>query len=197
VNASARFIGAGRVYGGDTCRACPSSSATQSREGLAQAHYHLSRIKPTYGREDRRVPHRARCLPERRRARRGAGDRPVASRAAARAADSVSAYRARLQPVPVACRGDRVRESILRNYPYVLAGSACVGLAAANGVRGHGLATVVLALVAAAACACAATARAPPAPTPSRHAMARERARLLRLPSHRGPRDELVRSALC
>jgi ComEC/Rec2-related protein len=67
----------------------------------------------------------------------------------------VSAYRDRLQPVPVARRGDRVRESILRNYPYVLAGSACVGLAAANGVRGHGLATVVLALVAAAACACA------------------------------------------
>jgi hypothetical protein len=67
----------------------------------------------------------------------------------------VSAYRERLQPVPVARRGDRVRESILRNYPYVLAGSACVGLAAANGVRGHGLATVVLALGAAAACACA------------------------------------------
>jgi ComEC/Rec2-related protein len=53
----------------------------------------------------------------------------------------------------MARRGDRIRESILRNYPYLLAGAACVGLATANGVRGPGLTVLALALAAAAACA--------------------------------------------
>jgi competence protein ComEC len=53
-------------------------------------------------------------------------------------------------------RADRLRETVLRNYPYVLAGSACVGLAAANAVRGRGLVIAVVALAAAASCALAA-----------------------------------------
>ena len=44
--------------------------------------------------------------------------------------------RDRLQPVPTS---QRAGEWTLRNYPYVLAGAACVGLAASNGVRGRGL----------------------------------------------------------
>ena len=53
----------------------------------------------------------------------------------------------RLQPVPMS---HRAGEWTLRNYPYVLAGAACVGLAASNGVRGRGLAVVAVALLAAA-----------------------------------------------
>jgi competence protein ComEC len=41
----------------------------------------------------------------------------------------------------------------LRNYPYVLAASACLGLAAANAARGRGLFLVALALAAAVGCA--------------------------------------------
>ena len=47
-------------------------------------------------------------------------------------------------------------ERLLRNYPYVLAGSACIGLAAANAVRWRSLLVVVVALAAAVACALAA-----------------------------------------
>jgi competence protein ComEC len=70
----------------------------------------------------------------------------------------VNTYRDRLriQPVWAARRGGRLRESILRNYPYVLAGSACLGLATANGIRGTGLTVLVLSLAAAAACVLAA-----------------------------------------
>lgn len=42
---------------------------------------------------------------------------------------------------------------LLRTYPYVLAGAACVGLAAANAVRGRGLALGLVALIAAVAAA--------------------------------------------
>jgi competence protein ComEC len=44
------------------------------------------------------------------------------------------------------CRGaDGVSRRILHAYPYLLAGAACVGLAAANAVRGHGLAVAAVA----------------------------------------------------
>jgi ComEC/Rec2-related protein len=46
-------------------------------------------------------------------------------------------------------------EWTLRNYPYVLAGSACVGLAGANAARVRSPVVVVLALVAGAACTAA------------------------------------------
>ena len=44
----------------------------------------------------------------------------------------------------------------LRNYPYVLAASACLGLAAANAIRGRGVLLAVLAIAAATGCAFAA-----------------------------------------
>jgi ComEC/Rec2-related protein len=56
---------------------------------------------------------------------------------------------------PVAPRAPRARDRLLRNYPYVLAGSACGGLAAANAVRCHGVVVAALALAAASACAIA------------------------------------------
>ena len=55
-----------------------------------------------------------------------------------------------LQPVPTA---RRAAEGALHNYPYVLAASACVGLAAANAAREHRLAIVALAVLAAGCCA--------------------------------------------
>jgi hypothetical protein len=58
-----------------------------------------------------------------------------------------------LQRLPIGARG---ATWVLRNYPYVLAGSVCGGLAAANAVRGRGVATVALALLAGAASAFAA-----------------------------------------
>ena len=58
-----------------------------------------------------------------------------------------------LRPVPMS---HRAGEWTLRNYPYVLAGAACVGLAASNGVRGRGLTVVALALLAIAGCVFAA-----------------------------------------
>ncbi len=58
-------------------------------------------------------------------------------------------YRDKLQPFPTS---QRAGEWTLRNYPYVLAGAACVGLAASNGVRGRGLAVVAVALLAAVGC---------------------------------------------
>jgi competence protein ComEC len=48
-----------------------------------------------------------------------------------------------------------VTERLLRNYPYVLAGSACLGLAAANAGRVRGLTVVLVALSAGTACAVA------------------------------------------
>jgi competence protein ComEC len=53
-----------------------------------------------------------------------------------------------------------VSEHVLRNYPYLLAGSACFGLAAANAVRGRGLSVAVLAVALALGCAFAADPRA-------------------------------------
>ena len=58
-----------------------------------------------------------------------------------------------LQPIPMS---HRAVEWSLRNYPYVLAGAACLGLAASNGLRGRGLAVLALALLAAAGCVFAA-----------------------------------------
>src|SRR5580765_5470977 len=58
-----------------------------------------------------------------------------------------------LRPVPMS---HRAGEWTLRNYPYVLAGAACVGLAASNGVRGRGLTVVALAVLAVAGCVFAA-----------------------------------------
>jgi competence protein ComEC len=49
-----------------------------------------------------------------------------------------------------------VSQRLLRNYPYLLAGSACLGLAAANAVRGGGLAVASVVAVAALAGAFAA-----------------------------------------
>jgi competence protein ComEC len=57
------------------------------------------------------------------------------------------------QPVPF---GPRASTWTLRNYPYVLAVSACLGLSAANLTRGRGLLVPALALCAVAACACSA-----------------------------------------
>src|SRR5262249_23725510 len=69
------------------------------------------------GGEDHRVPHGSRRFPERRRARRGAGDRPLACRAAARTGGPVI-HGNGLQPVPLAVRSGTW---VLRNYPYLLA----------------------------------------------------------------------------
>ena len=54
-----------------------------------------------------------------------------------------------------AARRPRAEEWTLRNYPYVLGGAACSGLAAANGIRASTQALVVLALGLALACAVA------------------------------------------
>jgi competence protein ComEC len=62
----------------------------------------------------------------------------------------------RLQPVPKSSTRERAREWTLLNYPYVLAASACVGLAAANAVRGRGFFLAVLALAGVGGCALAA-----------------------------------------
>jgi competence protein ComEC len=61
-----------------------------------------------------------------------------------------------LQPVPTAGGWPRLAERTLRNYPYVLAASACTGLAAANALRGRSSAVAALALLAALGCAAAA-----------------------------------------
>jgi competence protein ComEC len=61
----------------------------------------------------------------------------------------------RLQPVPTASARHPAAEWALRNYPYVLAASACLGLAVANAARGRGLFPVALALIAAVGCALA------------------------------------------
>jgi uncharacterized protein DUF4131 len=58
-----------------------------------------------------------------------------------------------LQPVPLA---QRTSIWVLRNYPYLLAGSVCAGLAAATAARSRGLVVVTVALLAAAASAFAA-----------------------------------------
>ena len=59
-------------------------------------------------------------------------------------------------PALAAPRRSRAEEWALRNYPYVLAGAACAGLAAANAVRGAGAVVVALAGTSALACAAAA-----------------------------------------
>ncbi len=53
-----------------------------------------------------------------------------------------------------------MNERLLRTYPYLLAGSACLGLAAANAIRSHGLAVAALAAGASVVSAFAADPRA-------------------------------------
>jgi competence protein ComEC len=68
----------------------------------------------------------------------------------------VTTARDRLQPVPLTLGWQVATDWLLRRYPYVLAASAGLGLAAANAVRGRAVAVLALAVLAAAACAFAA-----------------------------------------